>query len=804
MRQVLGFWIRHRPQAAWMVTVLAVAVAVATATWSIAYGLWIERLPFADPDRLVSVGWTAPNRDDRMGNTSADEYVDLQAATKSIMDIAGVEVTRAWYLKSGDSLTPVATVYATTNLFDVLGVRPALGRSFEPADADATASVPRAMVTDALWRRVFGADPSIVGRVVTVSAEFELRTIEIVGVLPSGVSMHGIAQSYSPTGAADLFVAMPDGRRPGGGESRRIYDRVLIGRPHEGVTEAQVEEVLTPILQHIDHEHPLFNRVRRADIVPLQEVWFGRTRPLLWLLTAAAGFVMLVTLANAAGLMSVMASRRSREFAVRAALGASPRRLMGQSLAEMAAIAGASWVLAGVLAIVLTRAFAWMAPQDIPRIEGLHVDWRGWLIAAAVTSGLCVILGLMPSWLRRRRDLVSALHTSGLAFTPPRRTLLVRRAVIAVQTALVLALLAAAGLVSTTLWRMLSQPLGFDPAGVVIARVTPTEKLFLDGPRYQQVMNDIRREVLAAPGRRDVALAFDPPLADVASKMQVRFLDREPAFVATKFVTDGFFGAMRTPVLAGRDFRPSDATGPAVAVVNEQFASTYFGGVAAAVGREFDFGVLHRIVGVVANVREEGVTKPMTPVLYPLLVTRRLTPGMFHVVSREARPGGESERAIEDAVRKADPTMHVHASLLTDRLRAQTATARTQSAVLIVLALVTLGLAVLGIHATIAQMVEDRRREMAIRAALGASPRGLVTLAMRGVGVAVTIGVIGGGLLSWVVARVTRQFLFDMSPFDPAVWTAAALLLVVTAGLAAWFPARRAGQASPLLALKDS
>jgi ABC-type antimicrobial peptide transport system permease subunit len=177
---------------------------------------------------------------------------------------------------------------------------------------------------------------------------------------------------------------------------------------------------------------------------------------------------------------------------------------------------------------------------------------------------------------------------------------------------------------------------------------------------------------------------------------------------------------------------------------------------------------------------------------------------MFHVVSREARPGGESERAIEDAVRKADPTMHVHASLLTDRLRAQTATARTQSAVLIVLALVTLGLAVLGIHATIAQMVEDRRREMAIRAALGASPRGLVTLAMRGVGVAVTIGVIGGGLLSWVVARVTRQFLFDMSPFDPAVWTAAALLLVVTAGLAAWFPARRAGQASPLLALKDS
>ncbi len=128
-------------------------------------------------------------------------------------------------------------------------------------------------------------------------------------------------------------------------------------------------------------------------------------------------------------------------------------------------------------------------------------------------------------------------------------------------------------------------------------------------------MDDIRREVLAAPGRRDVALAFDPPLADFASKMQVRFLDRAPEFVATKFVTDGFFGAMRTPVLAGRDFLRSDATGPAVAVVNEQFANTYFGGVAGAVGREFDFGVMHQIVGVVANVREEGVGKPMAPVL---------------------------------------------------------------------------------------------------------------------------------------------------------------------------------------------
>jgi ABC-type antimicrobial peptide transport system permease subunit len=319
-------------------------------------------------------------------------------------------------------------------------------------------------------------------------------------------------------------------------------------------------------------------------------------------------------------------------------------------------------------------------------------------------------------------------------------------------------------------------------------------------------MDDIRREVAAAPGRREVALVFDPPLGETASRAQVRFLQRSPEFVVSKYVTDGFFNVVRTAILAGRDFRRSDFTGPPVVVVNEHFATTYFGGIDQAVGQEFDYGPRHRIIGVVANVRELGVTDPMVPVVYPLLVTSMRTPGMFHVVSRESRANvnANAVRLVEDAVRRADPTMHVEASALADRLREQTTTARSQATVLAVLALVTLGLAVLGIHATIAQMVEDRRREMAIRAALGASPKTLVVMTVRGVSVAVATGVIGGGLLSWIVARVTRQFLFDMSPFDPVVWVGAATLLLVTAGLAAWLPARRVGQANPVLALKDA
>jgi ABC-type antimicrobial peptide transport system permease subunit len=180
------------------------------------------------------------------------------------------------------------------------------------------------------------------------------------------------------------------------------------------------------------------------------------------------------------------------------------------------------------------------------------------------------------------------------------------------------------------------------------------------------------------------------------------------------------------------------------------------------------------------------------------------TTGYFHVVSREDRPGPETVRTIEDAVRRADPTLHVEASFLSERLRAQTAIARTQSAVLAVLAGVTLSLALLGIYATMWQIVEDRRREMAIRSTLGATPQGLVTLVMRGMAMVLGAGLVSGCLLSWIVAAVTRQFLYDMSPFDVRVWSAAATLLMASAGLAAWLPARRAGQVNPIGALKEN
>ncbi len=399
---------------------------------------------------------------------------------------------------------------------------------------------------------------------------------------------------------------------------------------------------------------------------------------------------------------------------------------------------------------------------------------------------------------------LTALQSGGTTSTASRRTMLVRRVAIAAQLAVVLALLAAAGLVSVTLWRMLAQPLGFDPDRVVIARVTPTHPYFTDLPRYQRIMDDVRREAGAAVGG-SAALTLDPPLADWSSPMRVDFLDRQPVFVATKFVSDGFFRTMQIPMLAGRDFDRSDFVTGEFVIVNEMFARTFFGGVDKAVGREIDFGTRQRVVGVVGNVREAGLVVPMTPILYPVLATAaRRTPGAFYLVVRPRGGGANLTGEVEQAIRRADSSLHVKASVLTDRMRAQTAIARTLTSVVGGLAMCAVLLAALGIYATIAQVVEDRQREMAIRSALGASGRSLIMLAARGIGTATVAGVVGGGMLSWIVAKVTRRFLFEMTPFDPAIWFGAAIVLVGTAMTAAWWPARRAATRDPAVVLRDS
>jgi predicted permease len=792
------YWRRHPSHALWIVGVLVVASAVTTAVWSVAQGLWLQPLPFADPERLVTALWTTQNSAQPQTNVSGYEANDIRVAAADVMAVANIEITHSTFTVVQESMTPLSMAFVTTNLFDVLGVGVASGRPFVEDDAEAAGVVPRAVVTDRLWHQLFPGAAWVPGRTIEVREALNRHNVEIVGVLPPVVTTPGL--STWDTSSIDMFTAMPQRERPGGTMSRRVYSHRILARLHPGVSREFAEERMTAILRQIDTDHPLVRRVRTAILLSLQQHWLGRSKGLLGLLAAAAFLVILVALSNLAGLLAIIRTRRTQEYAIRGALGATAGHLRTSWFGEVVPLAVPAGLMGGLLAMLLVGTFQALAPADIPRLKDLHVGAQGWLVAVA-TATVVVLLACLAGVPHPLRRAWSPLQGHGTASGSRSRRMLTH-GIVATQTAVVLTLLAGAALIATTLWRMLDQPLGFSTHNLAIVQVRPTEPHFRDAARYQQVMNDMRRAALALPGQRRVALTFDPPLGDMLMRSRVTFRNGDAEFVHNKYVSDGFMEVVGATMLAGRDFVKSDFSGSPVALVNEQFATKYFGSASAALGQSVQFGPPHEIVGVVSDVREGSLTGALTPILYPLLDTRLRPVGMFHLVSREARATSGTLRALGQALRGVDPSANVEASWLTDRLRTQTAVARTQMYVLGTLASVTLALALLGIHSTIRQVVDDRGRELAIRAALGATPERLVTLTLRGTAVSVVAGIALGGMLSVFVARVTGQFLFDTSPFDPFVWAGASVALLVAALVAAGLPARAAGRANPILALR--
>jgi predicted permease len=524
---------------------------------------------------------------------------------------------------------------------------------------------------------------------------------------------------------------------------------------------------------------------------------------LLSLLGLASLFVLAVACANAMGACLALGSRRSREFAVRVSLGASRLQLARQSLLESSLVAAVAAVAAIGLAHELLQIFVAIAPA-LPRLSDVRLPAGAELLAGAIAGACGLLLAVAPLLAGHRRALSGVLQAVGHTSTLSKQALRYRRVLLATQVAVVLALLTASGLVMRTLWQLIHQPLGFDISHVLSAEITPTRPYFATPGRYQQLMSDVLHDVRAAAGSREAAVAFDAPLSVIPSVVGVEFPDGSARGISFKQVSDGFFRVMRIPMLAGRDFLPSDYATGRFLIVNETFARTYFGGVPWTVGRSVRLGPDdHEIVGVVADVRDFRLTTPFTPTIYPVLSAAKWTPGVLHVVTRERGDLTVAATQVRAAVFHADPSLHVTVEPLDARMRVQTATARFQADALGALAAFTLLLAAFGTYALVDQIGHERARELALRAALGADSGVLVRLMLRSLMSAAVVGVIVGAWLSWATAQTLRQFLFHTSPLDRLAWIAAAACLALVAGLAAWMPARNAAGVDPAQLLRQ-
>jgi putative ABC transport system permease protein len=813
LKQGLSYWRRHSLPAIWLIAALGLAIGVATAAWSVAYAVWYRPLPAHQPDRLVSVGYYSRTSDVRSNSITIAELHDWKTSGDVFADVAGIggefnsSTEDGWFLERPEALLPLEVTRVTVNFLDVLGVTPLLGRSFRREDGEPGAPEV-AVISHRLWQSAFGASPDAVGRRVTVSvASRGSRSVQVVGVLPPGLTIP------ARTTEITFLVGPPEQWRGAQAQSNRVHYVSVVGRLRAGMSLEAAASRLTAMMQGTPKGSlaaaPLVDgisttwqvRTRTASVIPLQQFWYGTAREWINVAAAACVLVVLVACANALGVLLALASRRSKEMAVRSALGGSPVRLRCSLVMELLPIGIAVAGLSIVVAQALIATFLATAPSGILRLHDAHVDWKAGTLAMLATLAAVAGSGLVSAFIQtRRRDILVPLQTGSLTTT--HHSFRSRQILITAQVASALGLVTATGLVAGSFHRLLDQPLGFDIDRVLSIGIIATRPYFSEPGRYLQFIDDVHREVAAAPGQRQVAVTTDPPLATGPGSMRVTSPDGTFRQVVSKPVSDGFFGVMGIPMLAGRDFRRADRTGCTV-IVNSTFARTFSSGVARTAGSEVTLGGARcTIIGVVGDVRDRGLADAFVPVIYPLF-SNRMARRETYLVSRESGSMAYAMPHILDAIKRVDPTAYVTVRPLSDRLHTQTSTFRMAMVAFGTLAAFTVFLACLGVAATVAQLSTERHRELAIRRALGASARSLMLLMTRFVAVPLGIGLILGAIMSSWVAPLIGRFLFQTTPLHATVWGLSSIVVLTAAtGVAAWLPARRVQWLDPAALLR--
>lgn len=789
--------IRTRPGAA-VATLATIALAVAanTAVGSVLYGLLLAPLPFPEAARLVTLEAEIGGEE---GKLSAREVRALQQDSRVFDGVAAFYPSQ--YNMSGEGPPEsVVTMIGTSSLFAVLGARPVVGELW-PVSLDWTTQA-TVLLTHGLWQRRFGGDPGVVGRSILL----DNGPYTVVGVLPEGFDYPVGAQLYR---AVSGFTA-PDVRR-----------FTVVARLGSGMTIAAAQTELTALAARLAAESPETNRQTRFIVRPLRETFVGRARPYLWLLTAAVVVAALLALANVTNLRLARALGMRGDLAVRAALGASRWRLVGAVAAEgvlLVAIAGTVGV--GVAAAAL-RVVSF-APLALP----------AWLdarlappVVAAVTLLVLVVgalVSVLPGWLMTRGDQHAAILEGSRRATGHRTVGRWQQALVLVQVAVAVVLVAGAGLMARSLAALDAVDPGFRADGLLTFRVDPPSRPYGTVEPIALFYRRASEALAALPGVTAVGQNDTLPFGgrpDTTRTVTVEGRDMAPggsdqAFVNTQIVSPGYFATMGVPIVRGRGFTAGDrpSTAP-VAIIGERTARRFWGdgdpigqrvrttqrtsgsGVAA------DRAVVYEIVGVVADVRTRALDQPPAFDLY--VSAEQVFSGDTFFVVRTAGDPGALAAAVGEAIRGVDPNQSLFdIRPMSDRLTEASWQARTSVTVLVALAIVGLVIAAVGTYGVLAYAVALREREFGVRAALGADAPGLRRFVLRE-GLRPVAAGLGLGLLGTLAAgRALRVVLFEVAPADPVVLVAATSALGLAALGACLAPAWRASRVDPAVTLR--
>jgi putative ABC transport system permease protein len=780
--------LRRRPGlSAAVVSTLTLGIGANSAIFSAVDVVLLKPLPYPDADRLVSV------YESNLARRQATQLVaPVRLEEWNRMNRTFTGLAASYFENVTDTSGPlperVAAMRVSPRFFSVLGVGAAAGRTFNP-DEEHFGGPTVVVLSDPFWRKRFNADPSAIGRSLTLGGAS--RTI--VGVMPPSFRYpSATTEVWMPAQAPAVLL-----------QARQARFYTAIGRLKAGVTPDQAQADLAAAQAQLGKQFPQTDAGWSALVVPLKEEQVGGVRRSLWLLLGAVALVLLAACGNIACLMLADAARREREIAVRIALGASRARIVGHLMAEGMILASGGAALGLLLArwgIGLLRT----AGSALPRIDDLHVDARvvGFTLALGVAT--TIAFALAPALQATRGEVAARLAHAGRGRIGGRQGL--QRVLVGAQIALAIVLLAGAGLLLRSFSQLAQTAPGFDPAQVITFRMSAQWTERTDAVMSRQARTVAR--LTAIPGVVSAAFSQILPAALDLPPGEFTIVGRatgDHLYATGRSVSAGYFRTLHIPLLQGDTCRDDPAKPYRTVLVTRAFADRFFPGE-SPIGHAIEFsstaGIRQEIVGVVGDVRESGLTKD-PPALAYVCGLQPYWPDSYFLV-RTARGGNVTAGTMRDALREIEPNRAMYdVRPLADAVAGTIAQQRLSTILLSLFAAAALMLAAIGLHGTLSQFVSQRRREIGLRMALGAqSWQVMAQVVAHGAGVTL-IGIAFGLAGGLALARLMATLIFGISMRDPLTFAVVPIVLAVMAAAATVLPARRAIRIDPIEALRE-
>ena len=791
--------LRRRPSlTASIVLTLALCIGGTAAVFGAVYAVLFRPLPWARPDGVLVVRelWRA-----QQGSMSVGNWADLRRRDRLFEHLVPTYPEQL-NLAGLDQPENVPAARVGPDYFQLLGVSPALGRTFA-SDEDTPGRDQVVVLSDGLWRRRFGADRSVIGREVRLDG----RPATVIGVMPASLDFTLLGeQLWIPTAFTPEQLAQHD-----------EHFLTVLGRLRPGVTPAEARTELADIARGLEQEFPRENQERGLGAFPLMEELVQDYRPRLFVLLGAVGFVLLIACANIGNLLLAQGTARGREMAIRAAVGAGRGHLLRQALTENLLLAGLGGALGVLVAHWAIQGLTAFGPADVPRLAQARVDGPMLGFVLAVTLGAGLLFGLAPALRLASRPPHAALKEGRSGGVHRDR---LRSALVVTEIALALMLLTGAGLLIRSAAALNRVQPGYDPTGVVAARVSLPTTGYETPDQARTAFERLADQISAVRGVTASGVASVAPLEGGNTNGLVP--EGRPLDVASsinsylRIVSPGYLGAMRIPLRRGRGFTDQDRKGtPLVMIINERLAREAFPGqdpigkrIACCDGGPDGLPGWKTVVGVVADVRAQDMSQPAEPEFYlplgqapepawnwiqrSMTVAARGTGGPMALV-----PG------LREAVRAVDPAVPLYqVGTMDDRITRSLAQARFSTALLTAFGAMALLLAAIGVFGVISYGVSQRTQEIGVRVALGADRGDVVRLIVRHGARLAALGLLIGLGGALVASRLLGTLLYQVSPTDPPTFLAGAAVLGACAIAAAALPALRAARLDPAIALR--